>query len=180
MGPNPTSSIFLYNNLELTIPMNWKNVYFIFHAPDSARIIKEFTRIVIEGFNKDNLILTRVVGGSSGGIEGASKDCFKAQKNLLVLKDLDDVREVISLDKLFIFVPPQYALKGPINIPEVAAAIKAEKKIAFVFGGGKVSGLTKKELETGDPVKIIDRDIGALGSVAILINELDKALKDGA
>jgi SpoU rRNA methylase family enzyme len=155
--------------------MAWRNVYFIFHAPDSARVIKEFTRIVIEGFNKDNLILTRVLGGSSGGIEGASKDCFRLQKNFLVLKDLDDVREVLAFDKLFIFVPPQYALKGKINIPEVAAMIKADKKIAFVFGGGKVSGLTRKELDAGDAVKIIDQDIGALGSVAILLNELEKA-----
>ncbi len=157
--------------------MTWKNVYFIFHAPDSARVIKEFTRIVIEGFGKDNLILTRVMGGSSGGIEGASKDCFKLNKNLLVLRDLEDVREVLSFDKLYIFVPPQYALKGQINIGEVADAIKADKKIAFMFGGGRVSGLTKKEIDVGDPVKVVDRDIGALGSVAILINELDKALK---
>ncbi|MEX2684040.1 MAG: RecB-family nuclease [Candidatus Sigynarchaeota archaeon] len=160
--------------------MTWKNVYFIFHAPDSARVIKEFTRIVIEGFGKDNLILTRVMGGASGGIEGASKDCFKAQKNFLVLRDLEDVRDVISFDKIYIFVPPQFALKGQINIGEVADAIKADKKIAFVFGGGKVSGLTKKEIDAGDPVKIVDHDIGALGSVSILINELEKALKDAA
>ena len=160
--------------------MTWKNVYFIFHAPDSARVIKEFTRIVIEGFGKDNLILTRVMGGSSGGIEGASKDCFKLNKNLLVLRDLEDVREVLSFDKLYIFVPPQYALKGQINIGEVADAIKSDKKIAFVFRGGRVSGLTKKEIDVGDPVKVVDRDIGALGSVAILINELDKALKESA
>ncbi len=158
--------------------MTWNSVYFIFHAPDSARVIKEFTRIVIEGFGKDNLILTRVMGGASGGIEGASKDCFKAQKNFLVLRDLEDVREVISFDKIYIFVPPQFALKGQINIGEVADAIKADKKIAFVFGGGRVSGLTKKEIDAGDPVKIVDRDIGALGSVSILINELDKALKE--
>ncbi|MEX2728542.1 MAG: RecB-family nuclease, partial [Candidatus Sigynarchaeum springense] len=63
---------------------------------------------------------------------------------------------------------------------EVADAIKADKKIAFVFGGGKVSGLTKKEIDAGDPVKIVDHDIGALGSVSILINELEKALKDAA
>jgi SpoU rRNA methylase family enzyme len=76
--------------------MTWKNVFFIFHAPDSARVIKEFTRIVIEGFDKDNLILTRVMGGSSGGIEGASKDCFKAQKNLLVLRSEEHTSELQS------------------------------------------------------------------------------------
>ena len=156
--------------------MGWKNVYFILHAPDSARVIKEFTRIVIEGFDKDNLILTRVLGGSSGGIEVASKDCFKMQKNLLVLRDIDDVKEVIVPDKIFIFTPPQYAIQGKLNFTDVASMIKGDKKIAFVFGGGKVSGLTKKELESGDSVKVVDQDIGALGSASILIYELNKAL----
>ncbi|HME54675.1 MAG TPA: RecB-family nuclease [Candidatus Lokiarchaeia archaeon] len=155
--------------------MSWKNVYFVLHAPDSARVIKEFTRIVLEGFDKDNLILTRVMGGSSGGIEGASKDCYKMQKNLLVLRDLDDLQELIQFDKICIFPPPQYAT-GPLDVSETASMIKDEKKIAFVFGAGKVSGLTRKELGAGDAVKIVDKDIGPLGTVAILVHDLDTAI----
>jgi len=155
--------------------MTWKNVYFVLHAPDSARVIKEFTRIVLEGFDKDNLILTRVMGGSSGGIEGASKDCYKMQKNLLVLRDMDDVKDVIAFDRIFIFPPPQYA-SGPLDVSETASMIKDEKKIAFVFGAGKVSGLTRKELGAGEAVKILEKDIGPLGTVAILLHDLDAAI----
>jgi len=150
-------------------------VFFILHAPESARLVSEFTRIVINGFNMDNLILSRVMGGSSKGIEQASKECFRLEKNFLVVHDLDDLKQIIDFDKLLLFVPPKYA-ENELVLQEIVNEIKSNKKIGFVFGGGKVSGITRKEIEAGTPVKILDTDIGPLGLVAILLHELKKLL----
>ncbi|MFX0099303.1 MAG: RecB-family nuclease [Candidatus Hodarchaeota archaeon] len=155
--------------------MNWKNVFFVLHSAESPKVMKEFTRIVIEGFDKDNLVLSRVMGSATKGIEQASKDCFKNQKNLLIIKDLDDLKELINLDRIYLFPPPQYS-KGMIDLAEVSGFIKEGKNIAFVFGGGKVSGLTRKELEAGEAVKITERDIGPLGCASILVYELERLI----
>lgn len=155
-------------------PMNWTSTFFILHAPDSARTIKEFVRIVIQGYEASNLVLTRVQGSATQGIEQASKDCFKAGKNLLVLSDLDDMKELVALDAIYLFPPPQFAT-GTLDVQRVAAEMREGKKVAFVFGGGKVSGLTRKELQAGEPVKVIERDAGPLATCAILLHELDRA-----
>lgn len=154
--------------------MNWKNVFFVLHSVHSPKVIKEFTRIVMDGFDKHNLVLSRIMGSATKGIEQASKDCFKRQKNLLIIRDLNDLKELINLDRIFLFPPPKYS-KNPIDIAEVSGLIKDGKNIAFVFGGGKVSGLTRKELESGEAVKITEKDIGPLGCVSILIYELERS-----
>jgi SpoU rRNA methylase family enzyme len=153
--------------------MSWKNVFFVLHGPESARVISEFTRIVISGYDMDNFVLTRVQGGATNGIEQASKECYKAQKNFIVLRDLDDLKELIQFDALYLFPPPAYA-SIELDIPVIAQDIADGKKIAFVFGGGKVSGLTRKEFGAGETVKVLAKDIGPLGTVAVLINELSK------
>ncbi|MHA1682767.1 MAG: RecB-family nuclease [Promethearchaeota archaeon] len=153
--------------------MVWKNVYFVLHAPDSGKIIREFLRIVIEGFNMDNLVLSRVMGSATNGIEQASKRCFKLEKNLLIVKDIHDAIEMLEPEKVILFPPPKFS-KDEVNFAELADVIKDGKKLMIVFGAGKVSGLTRKDLEKGDAVKVTGRDIGPLGVAAILVHELQK------
>ena len=150
-------------------------MFFVLHAPDSAKLIKEFTRIVIQGFGISNLVLTRVQGGATQGIEQASKDCFKTETNFLVLSDLDDLKDLVPLHAIFLFPPPKFAA-SIVNAEAIATSIQQGKKLAFVFGGGKVSGLTRKELQAGEAVKVTDKDVGPLASCAILLHELEKAL----
>ncbi|MHA1793899.1 MAG: RecB-family nuclease [Promethearchaeota archaeon] len=153
--------------------MTLNNLFFILHAPESGKIIKEFTKIVILGYDLNNLVLSRVMGSATSGIEQASKDCFKNEKNLLIVKDLEDFIEVVSPDIIYLFPPVKYAGEV-LNLEQLIEKIENKEKIVFVFGGGKVSGLTKKELSKGANVKVCEHDIGPLGTVAILIHEILK------
>lgn len=151
--------------------MNLKNVFLVLHSPESGRIVNEFTRITIRGFDLNNLVLSRVSGSATRGVEQASKECFMLEKNFLVTRDLEDFLGLVKVDKCYLFPPPKYATKV-LDIAELRDGIDNGETVALVFGGGKVSGLTKKEMNQGEAVKIIDQDIGALGTVAILLGKL--------
>lgn len=150
-----------------------ENLYILFHNINSVNLIIQFTRITL-GFDVENLIISKAEGSAAmSGIPTAQRAVYKRQKNLLYLKDISDVIDLINPEKIFFVVPKKYTdnflEKTKINDP-----IKQDKKVVIAFSGQKI-GFSKKEMDLGIPIALdLPHDVGPLGSLAIILNHVLK------
>ncbi|RLF20587.1 MAG: hypothetical protein DRM97_07590 [Thermoprotei archaeon] len=109
------------------------------------------------------------------GVPEVYKMALKMKKNLIFLADLEDVLEVIKPSEVLLFVSKHHA-KAEFKPDTVVEMLRRGEKVVLIFGGAE-PGLTKRDLEKGQPVYVkVPGDIGPLGTMAIVLYLLYKGL----
>ena len=136
------------------------NVYSVTRLIEAAKMVY--------GFNINDFVVSRAIGAAAQeGVPEVSKLALKKGRNVIFLKDIDDLLDSIKLGAIFLFVPKQYA-KQKFDPYEVLKLLE-EHNVALIFGGAE-PGLSKRDLEKGTPVYIdVPEDIGTLGTMAIAL-----------
>ena len=153
-----------------------ENLNVVLYNVHSSQKIKEITQIIV-GFDLKNIIIARALGSAAqDGVPDANKFAIKHDKNLMYLRDLPDVIEVIKPDKIYVFAPRPYG-KNPFNADEIVQGLKNEEKILLVFGGSG-PGLSKRELDLGISTHLdVPHDIGSLGTISVVLYQLHSKMK---
>ena len=149
------------------------NLYILIHSVNSVNIVTQFTYISL-GFNVKNIIISKAEGSAAmSGVPAAQKSVFKEGKNLLYLADITDVKEVIKPDFFYQVVSKKYSSNYFEDL-DIIKNLNDGKRVLIAFSGQK-SGFTKKEMDLGIPIALkIPTDVGPLGAVAIILNEIIK------
>ncbi|MHA1269734.1 MAG: RecB-family nuclease [Candidatus Helarchaeota archaeon] len=151
------------------------NLFILFHNINSVSLVIEFTRIFI-GFDLKNLIISKAEGSAAmSGVPEAHKAIYKNGKNLLYLSDISNVIDVIKPDAIYLITSKRYT-SNEIKYIDIINQLKSNKKIIIGFSGQR-PGFSKQEMDLGTVVSLnILADIGPLGSLAIVLNEIYKIL----
>ena len=156
--------------------MLMENLNVVLYNVHSSQKIKGFAQLLI-GFDLNTIIIARALGSAAqDGVPEANKLAIKNNKNLLYLKDLPDVIEVIKPSKIYVFAPKPYG-KNEFKPDEILQALKNNEKILLIFGGS-APGLSKRELDMGIPTHVnTPRDVGTSGTLAIVLYEIYSRVK---
>ena len=150
-----------------------KNLYVCLFNVYSTQKMREMAQLII-GFNLDTIIIARAVGSAAqAGVPDVNKMLMKKKKNLIILKDLPDVIEIINPSKIYLMVPKPHG--KPFTIENIITPLKNNEKVLLVIGGSE-PGLSKKELDMGERMSLqVDGDLGTIGTAAIVLHEIYKA-----
>lgn len=153
-----------------------ENLNVVLYNVHSSQKIKEMTQILV-GFDLKTIIIARALGSAAqDGVPDANKLAIKHDKNLMYLRDLPDVLEVIKPDKIYVFAPRPYG-KNPFNSEEMVQALKNNEKILLIFGGSG-PGLSKRELDMGISTHLdVPHDIGSLGTISVVLYQILSKMK---
>ncbi|NHI92705.1 MAG: hypothetical protein EAX96_09410 [Candidatus Lokiarchaeota archaeon] len=151
--------------------MEMENLNVVLYNVHSSQKIKEITKLLI-GFDLNSIIIARALGSAAQeGVPDANKLAIKNDKNILYLKDLPDVMDIIKPSKVYVFAPKPYG-KNEFNPSEIIQELKNNEKILLIFGGS-APGLSKRELDMGIPTYInTPKDVGTTGTIAIALYEI--------
>lgn len=153
-----------------------ERLYVVLHNIHSVIRLVEAARIVY-GLGVKNFVVTRAIGAAAQeGIPEVYKIALKYERNLIFLKDLDDLVEALSPNRIYLFAPPQHA-KRPYD-PDEIISLLSKGKVAIIFGGAE-PGLTKRDLEKGIPVYLdIPGNIGTLGEITLALYKLLQKIRN--
>ena len=148
-----------------------ENLNVVLFNVQSSQKIKEIAQLLI-GFNLKSIIIARALGSAAqDGVPEANKLAIKNNMNLMYLRDLPDVIDVIKPDKIYVFAPKPYG-KNKFNPDEIVQNLKNNEKILLIFGGS-APGLSKRELDMGIPTFIdTPKDVGTSGTIAIVLYQI--------
>jgi len=146
-------------------------LYFLLHNVNSVNIVAEFTQTML-GFDVPNIIISKAEGSAAmSGVPTAHKLAFKNNKNLLYLKDISDVIELVEPDEVLLYVSKKYT-DNIFNEMKVIKLLKQNKKVLIAFSGQK-SGFSRQEMDFGHLISLdLPSDISVLGSVAIILYKI--------
>ncbi len=147
----------------------------VFHGVHSMQRLVEAARASY-GLGLKTFVASRAMGAAAQqGIPELHRLAYKLEKNLLVVRDLPDVVELLSPKKLYMVVPPSVPNSNRINWGEVVETVKSGEMVAFAFSGGEPN-FSKKELELGEAVYVVEKPLESVGLLAITIYEALKQL----
>ena len=153
----------------------FQNIIPVLHGVHSVQRLIEASKIVF-GFGFKYFIASRVMGAAATqGIPEVHKIAFKMNRNFIVLNDLPEVIDLLKPKITYLVVPPNVSGSSVIDYNEIRNAITGNEKVLIVFTGGE-PGFSRKELELGRVVKVVDFDVGYIGLIAITLHEIIKNL----
>ena len=143
-------------------------IFVVLHNVQSPNRVVEMAKIVY-GLGFPNFIVTKAVGSAAQiGVPEAQKIALKHGYNFVFLRDLSDLLEVLEPKTVLMFTP-KIPESSPFEPEEVRRKAERGEKVALVFGGLE-PGLTKRELELGKPVHLMEEaSSSVLASVAIAL-----------
>jgi len=119
------------------------------YTPSSPQRLVDCARIVYSSGIIDTLIVVKPVGmAAQVGLAEISKIAYKAGKKLVILSQLDEVREVLNVDEVLYLVHDE-------TVQDVATTIKGlglDKRLCIVVQGGEAT-IPRQELAKGIPVR---------------------------
>ncbi len=148
-----------------------EKIFPVFHGVQSAQRLIEAARACYSiGYKA--FIASRVLGAAAQqGIPELHRIAYKMQRNLLIMKDLPDVVELLSPKALYLAVPPESGIAAePLPLEDIKTAVTQGEAVAIAFSGGE-PGFSRRELELGKPVVIVNRPLDGL---ALLIAAMFK------
>uniref|UniRef100_A9A8T1 SpoU rRNA methylase family enzyme n=1 Tax=Methanococcus maripaludis (strain C6 / ATCC BAA-1332) TaxID=444158 RepID=A9A8T1_METM6 len=141
-------------------------MFIALHNTFSSKQIEEFTKTVF-GMGIDSVIFTRATGSAAqNGIPIAQKMAIKSNKNLMFLEDIDDAIEILN--------PERVILITESGIASEKIDFKSIGERDLIIFSGNSSGFSKKELEKGKGMHILENNIGAIGEVAIFLYKMNE------
>ncbi len=148
-----------------------KNIYVVLHNVHSASKTIE-TAQVVYGLGFPNYVVSKAEGSAAqSGVPDANRLALKMKRNFMVLPDLIDVLEVLSIDSLLLVTSPRL-VKERIDLTQLQEKTKSGERIAIILSGSN-SSFSRKEMDLGDCKSLeADVDIGPAGSAAIILYAL--------
>ena len=147
------------------------------HNFSSVNLCREFTKIAL-GLGAKNIIFSKAAGaGATTGVPIAQKMAHSKQANVLYLQDLPDTIELVAPDQIYLFIKRPFSKE--IFKPEVISKVYSEGKTVLLVFGGAEPGLSKKELDMGNPV-YFDKlnEIGCLGELSLSLYLIRQLLEE--
>ena len=147
------------------------NVYVVLHNVHSASKTIE-TAQVVYGLGFPNYVVSKAEGSAAqSGVPDANRLALKMKRNFMVLPDLRDVLEVLSIDSPLLVTSPRL-VKERIDLTQLQNQTKSGMRIAIILSGSN-SSFSRKEMDLGDCKSLeADVDIGPAGSAAIILYAL--------
>lgn len=148
-----------------------KNVFIVLHNVHSAGKIID-TAQVVYGLDFHNFVISRAEGSAAqNGVPDANKLAMKMRKNFIVLPDLNDVLELLEIEKPLMIASPVLT-KERVNLAELKKEVESGEKIVIILSGSN-SSFSRKEMDLGACVSLEARvDIGPAGTAAIILHAL--------
>ncbi len=148
-----------------------KNIYVVLHNVHSASKTIE-TAQVVYGLGFPNYVVSKAEGSAAqSGVPDANRLALKMKRNFMVLPDLRDVLEVLSIDSPLLVTSPRL-VKERIDLTQLQEKTKSGERIAIILSGSN-SSFSRKEMDLGDCKSLeADVDIGPAGSAAIILYAL--------
>lgn len=124
----------------------------VIHNVYSSVKLIEAVDVYLEFPEVDILVVSKAVSSAAqSGVPEAEKKAYLRGRRVLYVPNLEDVVEVLSLDKLYMIVPKR--LGKSIFDPEVVKKELENGCVGLVFTGGDMS-FTSAELSLGTPVSL--------------------------
>ncbi|NPA96752.1 MAG: hypothetical protein GXO32_04030 [Crenarchaeota archaeon] len=140
------------------------------YAPSSPQRLVDAARAIFGSGIVDLLVVIKPVGmAAQVGLAEVSKVAYKRGKNLVILSQLSEVRDVLNLNKVFILVHDSDAKL----LREAVGAVNQGDRLCVVIQGSEVS-IPKAELVQAEPVRHSLPEIGVnpVADVALVLYEL--------
>ena len=147
------------------------NVYVVLHNVHSASKTIE-TAQVVYGLGFPNYVVSKAEGSAAqSGVPDANRLALKMKRNFMVLPDLRDVLEVLSISSPLLVTSPRL-VKERIDLTQLQEQTQSGERIAIILSGSN-SSFSRKEMDLGDCKSLkADVDIGPAGSAAIILYAL--------
>ena len=147
------------------------NVYVVLHNVHSASKTIE-TAQVVYGLGFPNYVVSKAEGSAAqSGVPDANRLALKMKRNFMVLPDLRDVLEVLSISSPLLVTSPRL-VKERIDLTKLQEQTRSGERIAIILSGSN-SSFSRKEMDLGDCKSLeADVDIGPAGSAAIILYAL--------
>ncbi|HIQ13085.1 MAG TPA: hypothetical protein EYH44_01685 [Thermoprotei archaeon] len=124
----------------------------VIHNIYSSVKLVEAVDVYLEFPEVDILVISKAVSSAAqSGVPEAEKKAYLRGRRVLYVPNLEDVVEVLNLDRLYMIVPKR--LGKSIFDPEVIRKELVDRRIGLVFTGGDMS-FTSAELSLGIPTSL--------------------------
>ena len=150
---------------------SFKNIYVVLHNVHSASKTIE-TAQVVYGLGFHNYVISKAEGSAAqSGVPDANRLALKMKRNFMVLPDLKDVLEALTIDYAILVTSPRL-VKDHVDLEKLSEQTKSGDRIAIVLSGSN-SSFSRKEMDLGDCKSLeAEVDIGPSGSAAIILYSL--------
>lgn len=148
-----------------------KNLFIVLHNVHSvAKVID--TAQVVYGLDFANFVISRAEGSAAqNGVPDANKLAMKMIKNFIVLPGIQDVLELLEVEKPLMIASPVLT-KERLDLDTLKQKVNAGEKTVIILSGSN-SSFSRKEMDLGECVSIDARvDIGPAGTAAIILHAL--------
>ncbi len=150
-----------------------KNVVVILYNVTSVHRVIEIAKIC-SSFSCKNMIIIRPTGAAAQqGVPEAFKICLREGISLSILSELKDVIEIFNIGKLYFLTTEQEGKKISDIVNEIVKVLNSGQKIGIVIHGQDLLFLPR-ELQLGEPIKILDRNVPSTALLSIMLWELLK------
>jgi SpoU rRNA methylase family enzyme len=142
------------------------------HNVFSQTLVRNFTSTAL-ALGCKTVVISRAHGAAAmSGVPEAQKVALKADGSLLFFRDLPDVLELLSPRSIYLIISDRFTSQQ-LNFATISDQIR-EDKVMIVFGGSS-PGLTRKELDLGQPVYVRQTSgpLSAVAELAIVLDRLD-------
>ena len=148
-----------------------KNIYVILHNVHSASKTIE-TAQVVYGLGFSNFVVSKAEGSAAqAGVPDANRLAMKMKQNFMVLPDLKDVLEVLSIEHPLLITSPMLT-KEHLDLDQLSEQANSGERIAIMLSGSN-SSFSRKEMDLGECRSLDARvDIGPSGTAAIILYAL--------
>lgn len=154
-----------------TLSDSLKNIYVVLHNVHSASKTIE-TAQVVYGLGFSNYVVSKAEGSAAqAGVPDANRLAMKMKKNFMVLPDIKDVLELLSIENPLLITSPMLT-KERLDLKQLSERTKSGERIA-IFLSGSNSSFSRKEMDLGE-CRSLDAqvDIGPSGTAAIVLYAL--------
>ena len=143
-----------------------EKIYLVLYAPTSVQRIIDFLKTVYAWNNAVPVIIKPIGAAAQIGVPEAHRLAYKAGKPLIVLPEINDLREVLGLKNIYCITDYGETKKITDIVTE---------KTAFIISGGEQE-TSKKELIDIETIKLeeIPMNIPATALTALILYVLSK------
>ncbi|MFW9793762.1 MAG: RecB-family nuclease [Candidatus Thorarchaeota archaeon] len=147
-----------------------KNIYVVLHNVHSASKTIE-TAQVVYGLGFSNFVVSKAEGSAAqAGVPDANRLAMKMKCNFMVLPDLKDVLEVLSVEHPLMIASP-VLVKNRLDFKKLSEQTKSGR-VAIILSGSS-SSFSRKEMDLGDCFSLEALvDIGPSGTAAVVLYSL--------
>jgi SpoU rRNA methylase family enzyme len=155
----------------LILTESLKNIYVILHNVHSASKTIE-TAQVVYGLGFSNFVISKAEGSAAqAGVPDANRLAMRMKQNFMVLPDIKDVLEVLSIENPLLITSPLLT-EERLDLEQLSKRTKSGERVAIMVSGSN-SSFSRKEMDLGECRSLNARvDIGPSGTVAIILYAL--------